>query len=189
MVYHLRFTTFFRFKGGQQFLAAAAAAAAAATDRISAYRHISFNIDPTSPKLLWLIALMMYYNPTKFGLPTLRWRCSVAVLLKSARDRRSRARATSGPQEPCARDQGTTGGVRARPGDHRSRARATSGPQEPCARDQGSTGAVRARRGVHRSRARATRGPQEPCARDQGTAGAYKLIKLTTISVLLRSLD
>ena len=42
----------------------------AATERISAYPHISVSIDGTSPKLSWYIVLMMPYNHTKFRVET-----------------------------------------------------------------------------------------------------------------------
>ena len=35
-------------------------------DHFGTMRHISINIDGTSPKLLWYIALMMPYNYIKF---------------------------------------------------------------------------------------------------------------------------
>ena len=39
-------------------------------DHLGTIRHISINIDRTSPKLLWQIALMMAYKPTKFQVET-----------------------------------------------------------------------------------------------------------------------
>ena len=41
-----------------------------ATELISAYPHISINIDGTSPRLSWYIVLMMPYNHTKFQVNT-----------------------------------------------------------------------------------------------------------------------
>ena len=44
----------------------AAASSKQATELISAYPHISINIDGTSPKLSWYIALVIIYKPTRF---------------------------------------------------------------------------------------------------------------------------
>ena len=80
LVYQIGLTTLFRSQGRENILAAsssskqqqAAAAAASsssskqATELISAYPHISINIDGTSPKLLWQIALVIIYKPTRF---------------------------------------------------------------------------------------------------------------------------
>ena len=48
----------------------AAASKKAATERISAYPHISINIDGTLPKLSWYIVLAMPYKHTKFWVKT-----------------------------------------------------------------------------------------------------------------------
>ena len=68
---------YFSSKQQQQQAAAAAASkqqqAAAnkqATELISSYLHISVIIDGTSPKLLWWIALVKVYKPTKFRVKT-----------------------------------------------------------------------------------------------------------------------
>ena len=39
-------------------------------DHFGTIRHISINIDGTSPKLLWQIALVIIYKPTKFWVET-----------------------------------------------------------------------------------------------------------------------
>ena len=39
-------------------------------DHFGTMRHISVTIDRTSPKLLWQIALVMPYKPTKFHVET-----------------------------------------------------------------------------------------------------------------------
>ena len=82
LVYQIGFTTLFRSQGRENILAAAsssskqqAAAASskqqqAATELISAYPHISINIDGKSPKLSWYGVLMMPYNHTKFQVKT-----------------------------------------------------------------------------------------------------------------------
>ena len=61
---------------------------------------ISISIDGTSPKLLWYIALVIIYKPTKFLVET------------------HRGAGSAGRQEPCARDLRTAGAVHARPADH-----------------------------------------------------------------------
>ena len=48
----------------------AAASKQQAAELISAYPHISFSIDGTSPKLSWYLVLMMPYNHTKFRVKT-----------------------------------------------------------------------------------------------------------------------
>ena len=69
MVYQICFTTLFRSQEQENILAASSKQQAA-TDLISAYPHISVNIDGTSPKLSWYIVLMMPYNHTKFRVET-----------------------------------------------------------------------------------------------------------------------
>ena len=64
---------FFRSQGRENILAASRSKQqhAAATKLISAYPHISINIDGTSPiALSWYIVLMMPYNHTKFQVKT-----------------------------------------------------------------------------------------------------------------------
>ena len=39
-------------------------------DHFGTIRHISINIDGTSPKLLWQIALVIIYKPTRFWVET-----------------------------------------------------------------------------------------------------------------------
>ena len=39
-------------------------------DHFGTMRHISINIDGTSPKLLWHIALVIIYKPTRFWVET-----------------------------------------------------------------------------------------------------------------------
>ena len=71
LVYQIGLTTLFKPQGQENILAAASSKQAAskqqaATELISAYLHISINIDGISPKLSWYIVLMMPYNHTKF---------------------------------------------------------------------------------------------------------------------------
>ena len=73
LVNQIGFTTLFRSQGRENILAAAAASSSkqqAATELISAYPHISINLDGTSPKLSRYIVLMMPYNHTKFQVKT-----------------------------------------------------------------------------------------------------------------------
>ena len=39
-------------------------------DHFGTIQHISINIDGTSPKLLWKIALVIIYKPTRFWVET-----------------------------------------------------------------------------------------------------------------------
>ena len=83
LVYQVGFTTPFQvsrarkyFSSKQQQAAASSSKQAsssskqAATELISAYPHISINIDGTSPKLAWYIVLMMPYDYTKLQVKT-----------------------------------------------------------------------------------------------------------------------
>ena len=101
--------------------------------------HISVNRDGTSPKLLWYIALVIIYKPTKFLVETHR----VAGLAGPTGAVRAR------PAEPWARDLRTAGAVRVRHADHWGRVRATCGPQKPCARDMRTAGAMRVQPADH----------------------------------------
>ena len=76
LVYQIGLTTFLRSQRRENISAAAAASSSSssskqATELISAYPHISVNIDGTSPKLSWYIVLMMPYNHTKFRVKNL----------------------------------------------------------------------------------------------------------------------
>ena len=56
LVYQIGFTTCFRSQGRENILAAASSSSKQqqqATEHISAYPHISINIDEISPKLAW----------------------------------------------------------------------------------------------------------------------------------------
>ena len=77
----------FRSQGQENILAAAASSSKqqAATELISAYLHISINIDGKSPKLSWYIVLMMPYNPTQFQVKTHQGAGSVGKKVRKSR--------------------------------------------------------------------------------------------------------
>ena len=124
-------------------------------DHFGTMRHISVTIDRTSPKLLWLIALVIIYKPTKFLVETHRGAGSAGPAGAKKHPRGALKNHPGGalknhpggalknhpggcgPMEPCARDMRTTGAVRVRPTDHYSRVRATCKPQKPCKAERG----------------------------------------------------
>ena len=73
-------------------------------------RHISINIDRTSPKLLWWIALVIIYKPTRFWVETHQGTGSVGKKVLKIPEKSER-----GPGTSASEDLG-----RARPYNHRT---------------------------------------------------------------------
>ena len=79
-------------------------------DHFGTIRHISINIDGTSPQLLWQIALAIIYKPTRFWVETHQGTGSVGKKVLKIPKKIER-----GPGTSASEDRG-----RARPYNHRT---------------------------------------------------------------------